>query len=111
MSVDARLAELERQNAQIMSVLASVREVLEAQDDTTKNMIKHSESMSGIVQTAVNDLNFITMFTYWLTHVLERVEHVVPVGTTDLVLNSVEDAMDITRASFIQTFETLREDT
>jgi hypothetical protein len=99
-------------NAQVQSLTKHQETVLEALR-AQHNMSKAIENALGKSNTLLNrqahDLMFLSTYIYWLSHVLQEFEKVMPAGSVDLILNSVEETMDPRVFSFYKLYDGLRQ--
>jgi chromosome segregation ATPase len=105
-TLEQRLARLERDHAETKSELSSAQEKIADMQNVLNLMHGHlisaeehraqmsdfSEKLASILTQTTNDTAYNALMLYWLCHVLERVEHIVPRGTVDLMMNSVEES-------------------
>lgn len=131
MSLDQRVAALERQmqieHDLLQKAIAFMgqlqgndeaagetsRSLLEASQATARLVQEHEDRIQKLVDIVTQQyttISFTTLMLYWLMHVMERIEHALPYGTVDLIMNSVQESMDdVESAHFYSLFQSLRE--
>lgn len=124
MSLEQRVALLEKQlriQGDFLQKVGAAIEQQQGKDQATLNFGNAlMESVQGHevrIQTVVDvvdqlqtDLKFLTYLVYFLLHTLEQIEYVVPVGTVDSIMTSVDQTTDSKSAICYELFQELRED-
>ncbi|SMQ64878.1 hypothetical protein SAMN06295905_1083 [Devosia lucknowensis] len=115
MTLEQRIEHLER-------LVAAQGEVIETLTTTATNMynvlvelqttnerqIVVNETTQAFVGQLSADRSFQGLMFYWLLHFMQEIDHVVPAGTVDLMLNTVEESLDPSDATFYDMWNDLR---
>jgi len=124
MSIEEKLLHLEtKSKVQALQIeklgeaLSSTRNILDTMHEALislnefQNKTKEQQEKIILALSQVsNDTNFTSLMLYWLCHLMEVTDKVFPQGTTDLILNCTEEAMNPQDSSFYNLFNQLREE-
>lgn len=125
MNLEERISALETENKRLSSLLeqmnvahdtlakyvGGIHTMAESAGEITLHLqerIDLCEDRLSLLSKVPTDLYFVSLCTYWLCYILEQVEHITPVGTTDLILNSIEETMDPKESTFYNLYNSTR---
>lgn len=122
MSIVQRLEDMEKQLQSLRSEFDDIRLITQSissfNSDVYDSIIAGNEFSKSLKTTTdilvsnskshAHDLAFVTLFLYWIVHLMESVDKIIPAGSVEIALNSVEETMDPKAATFYDLFKNVR---
>lgn len=124
MSLEQRVALLEKQlriQGEFLQKVGAAIEQQQGKDQATLNFGKtlmetvhehetRIRTLADVLTQHQTDLSLVTLVVYFLLQTLEQTEYVVPVGTADSIITSVEKSGDVKSGMYYELFQVLREE-